>query len=227
MPKHYDNETMLAELAPATQVLLDRHLETAEEWFPHEFVPWDQGQDFDKGEKWNPSESPLDATLRNVISDEVLDGHNAPHHYRALASLSPANHPLQAWAMQWAAEKGRHTIALQEWLCVTRAVDLRQLERDRVSAVSTYNEPVPPNIAEGLIILTNRTEKDCRRHEQLVQYLAEPAGKLILSAIVRDETRHKGFYRDLTAAAYEIDTESMVIASERQKRQRDTLRVTS
>ena len=38
------------ELQPVVAELLERHLETTQEWFPHELVPWSQGRDFVPGE---------------------------------------------------------------------------------------------------------------------------------------------------------------------------------
>jgi hypothetical protein len=35
-----DDVTMLAELQPTAQRLVDRHLGMAKEWFPHELVEW-------------------------------------------------------------------------------------------------------------------------------------------------------------------------------------------
>ena len=39
--------------------LLERHLGTAKEWFPHELVPWSRGRDFDEGEAWDPETAKL------------------------------------------------------------------------------------------------------------------------------------------------------------------------
>ena len=47
---------LLAELEPAGERLLERHLATAKEWFPHEFVPWSRGRDFVEGEEFDPED---------------------------------------------------------------------------------------------------------------------------------------------------------------------------
>ena len=49
-----NDEGFLAELAPAAEQLLDRHLGTAKEWFPHEMVPWSRGRDFAEDEAFDP-----------------------------------------------------------------------------------------------------------------------------------------------------------------------------
>ena len=38
---------VLLELEQVVEVNLNRHLATAKEWFPHEYVPWSRGRDFD------------------------------------------------------------------------------------------------------------------------------------------------------------------------------------
>jgi acyl-[acyl-carrier-protein] desaturase len=37
---------LLVQLEPVVTDLLDRHLASAKEWFPHEVVPWSLGRDF-------------------------------------------------------------------------------------------------------------------------------------------------------------------------------------
>ena len=46
---------MLLELEPVVEANLNRHLSMAKEWFPHEYVPWSEGRNFDGplgGEPW-------------------------------------------------------------------------------------------------------------------------------------------------------------------------------
>ena len=37
-------DALLAELEPTAARLLDRHLTTSKEWFPHQLVPWSRGR---------------------------------------------------------------------------------------------------------------------------------------------------------------------------------------
>src|SRR5436190_682913 len=54
-----DSGALLSELQPAFDQLLNRHLNTSKEWFPHEMVPWSRGRDYVAGEPWDPDELPL------------------------------------------------------------------------------------------------------------------------------------------------------------------------
>ena len=39
------DDALLQELEPTVEALLERHLDTAKEWFPHEYVPYGRGRD--------------------------------------------------------------------------------------------------------------------------------------------------------------------------------------
>ena len=48
-----------SDLQSTVATLLERHLENAKEWFPHEFVPWSRGRDFVGTDEWDPNEVKL------------------------------------------------------------------------------------------------------------------------------------------------------------------------
>ena len=41
-----DAKHLLEELEPTVAENLDRHLGMAQEWHPHDYIPWSQGRDF-------------------------------------------------------------------------------------------------------------------------------------------------------------------------------------
>ncbi|CAM5416095.1 hypothetical protein SBADM41S_11793 [Streptomyces badius] len=43
----WDDASLIAELEPSAAGLLDRHIAAAREWFPHQYVPWSAGRNFD------------------------------------------------------------------------------------------------------------------------------------------------------------------------------------
>src|SRR5437660_1451597 len=49
---------MLRELEPTVEAVLERHLGAADEWFPHEYVPWDEARSFSR-EPWTRGDSRL------------------------------------------------------------------------------------------------------------------------------------------------------------------------
>jgi hypothetical protein len=47
----YDQRALLNELEPEAGRLYDRHAAVAQEWFPHDYIPYRLGRDFDKAEE--------------------------------------------------------------------------------------------------------------------------------------------------------------------------------
>jgi len=41
-----DPVELMRELEPTVEANLNRHMSVAQEWMPHEYVPWNQGRDF-------------------------------------------------------------------------------------------------------------------------------------------------------------------------------------
>ena len=52
------DEVVLHELMPLVEKSLDRHVGAANEWFPHDYVSYEEGRNFVK-EPWRPEDSRL------------------------------------------------------------------------------------------------------------------------------------------------------------------------
>jgi acyl-[acyl-carrier-protein] desaturase len=62
---------LLLELEQVVEENLNRHLTVAKEWFPHEYVPWSDGRNFDgplNGDAWSPE----DATMSDVARSSLI-----------------------------------------------------------------------------------------------------------------------------------------------------------
>ena len=60
--EHLTDDALLIELEPVVERELDRHLSMAKDWYPHEYVPWSQGEDFAgplDGREWTPEDETL------------------------------------------------------------------------------------------------------------------------------------------------------------------------
>ena len=82
--------TLLRDLEPVVEANLNRHLATAKEWFPHEYVPWSQGSDFDGvlgGQAWESSQSKLSDVARTSLIVNLLTEDNLPSYHHEIASL--------------------------------------------------------------------------------------------------------------------------------------------
>jgi acyl-[acyl-carrier-protein] desaturase len=213
-----DDAAMLAELEATGVKLLERHLSTAKEWFPHELVPWSRGRDFDEDERWDPAESTLCEGARSALFLNILTEDNLPHYYRTINAHFGNDGVWGEWNRRWTAEEGRHAIVIRDYLAVTRAIDMRELERARMRQVSMGIVPNPDTIADGIVYVALQELATRISHRNTGKLLNDPEGFAIMSRVAADENLHHLFYRDLVSAALEIDPSGMVAAIERQVR---------
>ena len=100
---------LLRDLEPVVAQNLDRHLSMAQEWHPHDYVPWSQGRDFAflGGEDWTPEQSQL---LRDGQGRDV---HQPAHRGQPAVATTARSRPASAatgpGARGWAAGLRRRT----------------------------------------------------------------------------------------------------------------------
>lgn len=202
------------ELQAVVSELLERHLETTREWFPHEMVPWSQGRDFLPGEEWDATQSVVPSAARIALVVNLLTEDNLPYYSATLGGLG-SDGPWGEWMRRWTAEEGRHAIVIRDYLVVTRAVDPIALERERMSQVSTGEVPQFDSIADALVYTTLQELATRISHRNTGLLLDDPAGRAVMARVAADENLHHLFYRDLACAAIERDPSEMVLAMDR------------
>jgi len=207
---------VLVDLEPVVERLLDRHLAAAKEWFPHDYVPWELGRDF-AGTPWQPGDSRLSAEARTALELNLLTEDNLPYYHLALWSLFGGDGAWGEWARRWTAEEGRHSIAIRDYLVVTRAVDPVALERERMGHVAHgYYPRGIPGPLDGLVYVTLQELATRIAHRNTGAITGDPVAERMLVRIAIDENLHYAFYRDVAAAALELDASAMVLAIQRQ-----------
>ena len=190
------------------------------EWFPHELVPWGLGRDFDPGVPWDPAESGLPPAIRSALFVNILTEDNLPYYFHAICRLFSEGGPFGEWSRRWTAEEHRHSIVIRNWLTVTRAIDPVELERSRMAQVSTgmaYAAAIQ-GPQQGLVYVTLQELATRISHRNTGRLLEDGYGNEIMSRVANDENLHFLFYRDMAAAALEIDPSGMVLASAAQVR---------
>jgi acyl-[acyl-carrier protein] desaturase len=212
------SKVLLAELEPTGARLFDRHLATAKEWFPHELVPWSRGHDFEEDEPFDPDEAQVPPAVRSALMVNLLTEDNLPHYFHTVVSHFGTAGVWGEWSRRWTAEEGRHSIVIRDYLTVTRSVDLRGLERARMVQVSSGIVPTPPRITDGIVYVALQEIATRIAHRNTGKLLGDHTGQAIMSRVAADENLHHLFYRDLVAAALEIDPSAMVAAIDRQVR---------
>ena len=72
-----DDRALLHELEPEAARLYDRHAKVAQEWFPHDYIPYRLGRDFDK-EPWTPDQPRLTGVAQTGFEGNLLTEDNLP-----------------------------------------------------------------------------------------------------------------------------------------------------
>ena len=216
-----DATRLLGDLEPIVENLLERHLATSKEWFPHEHVPYGRGRDPISGETWSEADADLaghtiDDSVRSALLVNLLTEDNLPYYFRTVESLFGADGPWGTWVRRWTAEEGRHSMAIYGYLMVTRAIDPHQLERCRMAQVSGGIAPDPGSLQDGFVYLALQELATRISHRSTGKLMGDPAGYNVMMRVAGDENLHQLFYRDLAAAAIEADPDGMMCAIERQ-----------
>ncbi len=207
---------VLVELQPAVGQALERHLATAAEWFPHDLVPYELGRNFET-EPWTPGDSKLDDVARTALELNLLTEDNLPYYHLAIWDMFGGDGPWGEWIRRWTAEEGRHSIAMRDYLTVTRGVDPVGLERGRMEHVSRgFYANTMPNPLDGLVYVSLQELATRIAHRNTGAVTGDPAAERLMTRIAMDENLHYVFYRDVTAAALEVDPSATVLAMHRQ-----------
>ena len=213
-----DSTPLLSELEPTAVALLERHLATSKEWFPHELVPWSRGRDFDDGYEWSADDVELSPEVRSALFVNLLTEDNLPYYFRTIERMFGADSVWGVWARRWTAEEGRHSIVIRDYLTVTRAIDPVQLERARMAQVECGEVPEPETPQDGFAYVALQELATRIAHHNTGKLLTDKAGYDVMKKVASDENRHYLFYRDMVSAALEVDPSGTVIAIERQVR---------
>ena len=196
--------------------LVERHLSTAKEWFPHELVPWSRGRDFEPGYEWDPAECPLTESVRSARLVNLLTEDNLPYYFSTIDRVFP-HEGWQEWTRRWTAEEMRHAMVIRDYLTITRAIDPVRLERDRMVQVTTAETPQPETVPDMIVYLCLQelaTRISHRNTGKTIDH--DRAGYDVMARVAADENLHFLFYRDLASAALQVDPSGMMEAIERQ-----------
>lgn len=212
-------ETFIAELEPVAGKLLDRHLATAKEWFPHELVPYGRGRDFDRGYEWAADDAALEGfeipdAVRSALYVNLLTEDNLPYYFRDIERMFTMDGAFGTWNRRWTAEEGRHSIVIRDYLIATRAIDPVLLERARMAQVCGGEVPTPDSPLVGVAYVALQELATRIAHRNTGKLIGDKAGYDVMARVANDENLHYLFYRDLAAAAIELDPSEMVIAVE-------------
>ena len=203
---------LLFELEPEAERLLLRHEKLAVEWFPHEYIPYRLGRDYDK-EPWTPDQARLTGVAQTAFEIGLLTEDNLPSYHRLIHGMFGAGDGAWInWIGRWTAEEGRHAIVMRDYLIVTRNIDPVALERGRMQQLQTgYDRPSPDPI-RGLAYVAFQEVATRIAHRNTGRYSSDPVADRIMLRIAADENLHAVFYRDMLTAVLEVRPSAGVMA---------------
>jgi acyl-[acyl-carrier-protein] desaturase len=199
---------LLTELEPVVEENLERHLKVTKEWFPHDYVPWSEGRNFDglmQGDAWEASQSRLPDVARTSLIVNLLTEDNLPSYHHEIATVFGRDGAWGTWVHKWTAEEDRHGNAIRDYLIVTRAVDPVELERARMRHMSAgFQNDFDGDLLRSLAYVSFQELATRISHRNTGRAAEDPICDQLLSRIALDENLHMLFYRNLLGAALEL-----------------------
>jgi len=207
---------LLRELDQVVIGELDRHEKVAKEWFPHDYVPWSDGRNFDGlmgGDAWTEEDSGVSDVARSALIVNLLTEDNLPSYHHEIALIFGRDDAWGEWVHRWTAEEGRHAIAMRDYMLVKRLVDPVALERFRMTHMSSgYESAHSGELMSSLAYVSFQELATRVSHRNTGKYTNDPMCENLLTRIAADENLHMIFYRNLMDAALKISPDQAMVA---------------
>jgi acyl-[acyl-carrier-protein] desaturase len=207
--------TLTIELEPVVAENLQRHLDTADPWFAHDYVPFEEGENFAflGGRDWDPSQVTLPQVVVDALEILLIDKDNLAAYHRELVEHFILEWRWGRWLGRWTAEEHLHAIVLRNYLVVTRNFDPAANEDVRVDHVTNKGYRADQFTQVETLAFMAFFERArgvyCRR---LAERIDEPALKSLVERIAADEERHELFFANLVRWCLEFDEAETVAA---------------
>lgn len=203
---NYSEHDLLIQLEPKAAALLNRHEKVAKEWFPHEYIPYSLGRDYDK-EPWTPDQPRLTGVAQTAFEVNLLTEDNLPSYHRLIHGMFGSGDGAWInWIHRWTAEEGRHAIVLRDYLTVTRNFDPTLLERGRMQTtlIGYDRPPGHETLLRGMAYVAFQELATRISHRNTGRYSNDPVADRIMARISADENLHMVFYRDMLGEAIKL-----------------------
>ena len=197
-----DSAQLLAELEPVVAENLDRHLATAKEWMPHEYVPWSQGRDFAVlgGEPWSAEQSQLSPIARTALEVNLLTEDNLPSYHREIDARFGRDGAWGTWVDRWTAEEGRHALLHPR---LPARHPRRRPGRARAGPdgrrCRPATTPATSRCSTSAPTCRSRSSPPGSRTATPASSPRSPIAEKLLARIAKDENLHMIFYRNIVA----------------------------
>lgn len=202
------------ELEPVVAANITRHLESEEPWFGHEYVPFDQGENFAflGGRDWDPSQVSLPRLVTDACEILLIQKDCLAGYHRELVEHFILEDKWGRWIGRWTAEEQQHAIALREYLVVTREVDPDASERVRMQHMMKGYRADRYSQVETLVFMAFYERSLAAFCRNLAEKIDEPALKGLITRIGTDDERHEEFFANLVAHCLDYTHDETVAA---------------
>ncbi|TPG35909.1 acyl-ACP desaturase [Mycolicibacterium hodleri] len=189
------------ELEPIVDENLSRHIATEELWYAHDFVPFDQGENFAflGGKDWDSSSVTLPKPVTDALEILLIVKDNLAGYHRELVEHFILDDKWGRWLGRWTAEEHLHAVALRNYLVVTREIDPSANEDVRVQHVMKGYRADSYSQIETLVFMAFLERAHAVFSRNLQAQIAEPVLRDMVGRIARDEERHEEFFANLVA----------------------------
>lgn len=207
---------LLREMNQVVETNLNRHIGVAKEWYPHDFIPWSDGRNFDglmDGDPWSPDDADVSDVVRSALIVNLLTEDNLPSYHHEIALIFGRDDAWGEWVHRWTAEEGRHGIAMRDYMLVKRMVDPKALEDFRMTHMSQgYESAHSGELMHSLAYVSFQELATRVSHRNTGKFTKDPMCDQLLARIAADENLHMIFYRNLLGSALELDPNGAMMA---------------
>ena len=207
--------SILQELAPEAERLLNRHMDSDEPWYPHDLVPWDRAGALLR-DGFDYATNTIPDGVRSALLVNLLTEDNLPWYTRTISRMFGGDTAWGTWAQRWTAEEGRHAIVMRDYITVSGLLDPKELEDGRMAQVSGAMVPEPESAADGMCYVAVQELATRLSHRNTGTMLNDKVGYDVMMRLSADENRHHLFYRDLVSKLFEMDPSTAMQALSRQ-----------
>lgn len=206
---------LILELEPVVGENLSRHLASEEPWYGHDYVPFDQGENFAflGGKDWDPSQVTLPKPVTDACEILLITKDNLAAHHREIVEHFILEEKWGRWIGRWTAEEHLHAIALRNYLVVTREIDPSANEDVRVEHVMKGYRADRLTQIETLVFMSFFERSHAVFSRNLEAQVTEPSLKGLIGRIAADEERHEEFFANLVAHCLAGDTRAETISA--------------
>ncbi|WP_019971956.1 acyl-ACP desaturase [Mycobacterium sp. 141] len=202
------------ELEPVVTAELRRHIDSEDLWYAHDYVPFDQGENFAflGGRDWDPSQVTLPKNVTDALEILLITKDNLAGYHRELVEHFILEEKWGRFLGRWTAEEHLHAVALRNYLVVTREIDPTANEDVRVEHVMKGYRADAYSQIETLVFMAFFERSHAVYCRNLEAQVAEPVLASLMGRIAGDEERHEEFFANLVSYVLEQHRDETVAA---------------